>query len=222
MTQRRAAWENYYLGAGVPGPKGIVHATPQETKQVIAEYGSVQNLIDEMNPRPPSTRFFQLVAQYNSPRAYFFRGPLRLLSAIQINVMVLSVLLFWPWCAAGIMLLFRGSMRRSSVRPIHLLRITIYSADIFVWIALLGILIYPAQLIINQLAPGRLGFYVGGVPLLMWLPVLAPFLGLLILTYRLGVAIGKYLRFRHAMAMAISVQIILALLILLIFQKLIV
>jgi hypothetical protein len=218
VTQRRAIWENYYLGSGVPGRKGITRATPQEIKQVIAEFGSVQNMIDEQNPKPSSKRFFQVVVGYNSPQTYFPRGPLRLLSALQIDMIVLVVLLIWPWCAAGIMLLFRGSMRRSSVRPIHLLRIAIYSADIFVWITLFGILIYPAQLIVNQLTLG-LGFYAGGVPLLMWLPILAPFVGLLILTYRLGVAIGKYLRFRHAMAMALSVQIILTLLVLLIFQK---
>jgi hypothetical protein len=34
----------------------------------------------------------------------------------------------------------------------------------------------------------------------------------IVLTYRLGCAMGKYLQFRHAMAMAISVQIILGLL----------
>ena len=41
-------------------------------------------------------------------------------------------------------------------------------------------------------------------PLFAWIPLIA----LAALTYRLGSAMGRYLRFRHAMAMAISVQLI--------------
>ena len=145
-----------------------------------------------------------------APQTVYGRSASR--DTLLASLLLLGLLLVWPWISAGTMLLFRASMRRAKVRTIHLARVTIYSADVLVW---LGLLLFLA------LAMQMLGVFYSLFPYQLWPRYIVtetslfwPIVGLILLTYRLGCGIGKYLRFRHAMAMALSVQIILVLLVL--------
>jgi hypothetical protein len=101
-------------------------------------------------------------------------------------------------------------MRRAAVRPIHLLRVAIYSSDIAVWLGLIWLIVFAMDVLADQRwLPLKIRQVPSGVQetMLGWsLVVLA-----LCLTWRLSAGIGNYLRFRHAIAMAISVQVILLL-----------
>ncbi|HEX3357001.1 MAG TPA: hypothetical protein VHS31_08530 [Tepidisphaeraceae bacterium] len=191
----------YYRVPGIPPPlaRPRITASPQELANVTARYGSAQRMLDTELPIPPSPRFFIMAAR---------EIPSAMPDLFIPILMVLGIAVIWPWAITLIMLIFRGSMKRSAVKPIHLLRIAIYSSDLFVWLGWLGMLVLLYQSLgsltskrgwVFQMSPGIVAF---------GLLIFA-----LLLTYRLGCAMGKYLRFRHAMAMALSVQIILVLLI---------
>ena len=118
-------------------------------------------------------------------------------------------MVLWPFEAMLVMLIFRASMKRASVRPIHLLRVAIYCGDIVVWIGvawfLVAVILFaqaslrtnsPSWMLMTEIEP---------------LLTVIPMIGIALLAYRLGSAMGRYLRFRHALAMAISVQLIIVL-----------
>ncbi len=210
---QRTMLKQYYLGPGVLLPNGATtRATTQQTAAITDRFGSVQNYIDVNFPMPPSKAFFERVVGLRfapSPSAR-----LRLVNSIQSTALLVLVVLLWPWCAAGVMLLFRASMRHAAVRSIHLLRVTVYCMDVLVWVAALWLAADVIRYVSGLFVPVSVRYLTYSTTVAIRILAGGAILGGLILTYRLGVAMSKYLRFRHAMAMAFSVQIILTLLVL--------
>jgi hypothetical protein len=216
---QRPVLKLYYLGPGVSLPNGATtQATTQMTAGITQMFGSVQKYIDETFPMPPSRAFFERVAGLRFAPSPVVR--LRLDNSIQSTALLVLVFLLWPWCAAGVMLLFRASMRHAAVRSIHLLRVTVYCMDILVWVAALWLAADVIRYVSGLFLPVSVRYLTYSATVAIRILAGGALLGGLILTYRLGVAMGKYLRFRHAMAMAFSVQIILTLLVLVVLKEL--
>ena len=116
----------------------------------------------------------------------------------------------WPWLAVVVMMIFRASMRRASDRAIHQVRVVIYISDFAVWLGLawaIAVILLALPMLIPQAGASRIIALKALEPLAFVVPLVA----LMALTYRLGIAMRQYLRFRHAMWMAISVNVILVL-----------
>jgi hypothetical protein len=178
-----------------------------QRNEVVKQFGSLQNMLDQSLPLPPSIRFVKATLGMRESGSIF--GQYRPYTLIEIQIIACFwTWLIWPFATVLIMLIFRASMKRARVRSIHLLRVTIYSTDAIVWIGLFWLLLFIGDAL-EPYARVRLTFSPGVQEgLLGWcFAILA-----IVLTYRLGCAMGKYLQFRHAMAMAISVQVILILL----------
>ena len=123
---------------------------------------------------------------------------------------VTAFALLWPWLTFASLLVFRASMRRARVRPVHVLRCVIYSADAAVLAALLVGLIW----FFYDPWFAR-AWYWGGT----WWSLgsnsavsIALAVMFTLLTYRLWIAFRRYLRFEHALATALASQIMIALL----------
>jgi hypothetical protein len=120
-----------------------------------------------------------------------------------------------PLILLATMLVFRTSMRRAGVRIGHLLRVAVYSADI---IFLLGLIASVEMLdALGESAP--LGWNtIGGFAIAKavdarwysWL-LSASIATSVVLTIRMAIAIAIYLQFKHALPMAISLAVIIAL-----------
>jgi hypothetical protein len=108
------------------------------------------------------------------------------------------------------LLIFRASMRRARVRPVHVLRCVIYCADAAAFAAVVATifwLVYDPWL--NRRGTwGDAYWFLGSSRALPG--ALAALL--VILTYRLWIAFRHYLRFEHALATAIASQIMIGLL----------
>lgn len=111
----------------------------------------------------------------------------------------------WPWSTLLALQIFQVSMRKAKVKAVHVIRCVVYSLDhwltTLVWIAVLSTVFVIGM--IDQFSPT---YYPLPDPDEVALACAA---GLILLyTYRLGVAYRRYLRFDHAMAVAISAQLI--------------
>jgi hypothetical protein len=112
----------------------------------------------------------------------------------------------WPWVTAGILMIFRASMRQARIKPIHILRCVLYTGDSVMWAAF-------AAAVIVWLAAGRTVVTQNDLPASLWLS----FIGVIGLAFplfslvKLRAACLYYLRFRHAWATVAASQIILIL-----------
>ena len=172
--------------------------TPQFAAMITAQHGSVQAWMDQYMPLFPSRAYFR----FSNIGGWFDVGE---------YFQVAAFALLWPWMTFASLLVFRASMRRARVRPVHVLRCAIYSADAAVLAALLvGVTWFFSG---PWFASG--GWYWGG----NWWSFggntgVAIALGVMfgILTYRLWIAYRRYLRFDHALATALASQIMIGLL----------
>lgn len=124
---------------------------------------------------------------------------------VYVFVPMALIHLLWPWLSLGVMSIFRQTLRQTAIKPVHILRCTIYSADVgFV----LGAIVCPVLLLVEP--DLYFGVRFGGV-------LLHPtILGLLlacegVLIYRLMVAYKRYLGFPHAAATVVLSQIVVVL-----------
>lgn len=230
----RAQLTRYFNGAGTgihPGvpttsPSAYFHqlslriqnlgwmnvASDEEVQRIVHQYGSVQNYIDQQYPKSGSWGMIWQSFRWASRQG-------RALSAIpgsdiQLYALQLS-LIGWPIIVALSLMMLRATMRAAKVRPSHLLRVGIYCGDAIAWLGALTLIPLALEVWENWT---RLSAGLRGSRSAPWVATLneaadyLPLLGLAWLTYRLGVALVKYLRFRHAIATAIAVQIIFVLL----------
>ena len=107
-------------------------------------------------------------------------------------------------------MVFRASMRRARVRPVHVLRCVIYSADAA---ALAAAIVTVAWLVYDPwLSRARISsatwWRFSSANGALWV-IFALFI---VLTYRLWIAYKRYLRFDHPLATAIASQIMIGLL----------
>lgn len=117
----------------------------------------------------------------------------------------------WPWLTFLSLLVYQRSMRRSRVRPVHLLRVSIYCYDTVAAAALVAVMMALTQPWVragwSQLRPWQESYNFKGVFITNeFLPVLA--LVLLFCSYRLWRACRSYLQFRFALPAVIASQTI--------------
>ncbi len=176
-------------------------ASRPDTDVTIRHYGSIEAAIEYAYPRAYTWRFGQLVLR---------EGPAsRLLAPFCLFAC------FWPWLVVPAMYLFALTLRRAQIRPAQVFRCAVYCWDVLV-LAAVPMLLATIWMMIRPLP---------GSPVAMWrrpwqawhlsvadwfLPV-AVLLGLLV-ALRLGVAFGRYLNLRHAIATALLIQTVLGLL----------
>ena len=135
---------------------------------------------------------------------------------IVIVLMMALVPAAWVLLTAAAMMIFRISMRRARVRPIHALRCVLYSGDVIFWMNLL----VAAALFAAIVRDWR-----GSTPAsndLLYRPVLGALLlaGWMMFAYRFVIALRRYLRFDHAAATVVATQVIVFLASLLVLVKL--
>lgn len=162
-------------------------------QHVAQQYGSVEQYLDLVSPLPPSLRFFEAMWQDN----------------VTLRLLITAYVAYagWPWIAALTLMIFRASMRQARVRFAHVMRCVIYSADItpvlFVFLVAgvapainrtLGMIPYDSF--------ERLAWFVAGSG------------AYAMVSWRLIRAYQLYLRFPLAWAVVLSVQIIVALVVL--------
>ena len=113
-----------------------------------------------------------------------------------------GVILAWPFLTYATLRIFRESFARARLKPEHALRCALYSTDGAFWVALVVTMITGSSL--YRILPWEFRFIFGktgfGVTAAV---VLATYT-----TYRLCCACTHYLRMNHALAMALSTQVI--------------
>jgi hypothetical protein len=160
-------------------------------------------------PAPPAGSFYiSDTLRYDFMRAFLGSFPLWLLRPFfygpvskTVPYLVVACTLL-PFMNYVLLLIFQGTMQRVRVRHHHVLRCIVYSSDVLIWSSSLLCLLLP----INLLMHGGLDELVAWTVLLL-LPIIW-----ITIAWRLTVAYRRYLRFHHAEAAVLSVQIILFLL----------
>ena len=176
------------------------HATtmsPQYRAELIARHGSVEAMMDTYMPLFPSPRYFQL----SNITGYWELG-----TAFRVTTFAL----LWPFLTFASLMVFRASMRRARVRPIHVLRCVVYSADVAALVAAITTIVwFFYEPWLRQQGNWSAAWWqyagTGGAV------IVVAFL-FAVLTYRLWIAFRRYLRFEHALATALASQIMIALL----------
>ena len=186
-----------------------------------------------------SPRFAFFVDQFHPHlwNAVYYRRLWRLRPDFPVMLVMIAILIAWPWMTFLLLMIFRRSMRKGKVGAIHALRAVIYSFDFSLWVGgVLGIMLPilmmisapPLVLSFNQWrnwapfnSPGKppspyysqlSNFFVGHTE--TWMMSWAHgILGVFVVVgvYRLSVAYRKYLKFEHALTTVLSTQIILLL-----------
>ncbi len=177
--------------------RGVIADFPSydaKTKALLlARHGSVTAAASDAYPRWPSWRFVRQLPNAHLPQ----------------NLMIGTIIwIAWPWVTLAGLMIFQASMRRARVRPIHVLRCVIYAADVAVYWSMTVM----AVLVWDMTQRGMIGRPWGVVPSAKLIPPLTA-AALLLATWRLGAAYEHYLRFDHAWATAMAVQIMVSLLI---------
>lgn len=126
----------------------------------------------------------------------------------RLETFLVPAALAWPWLTVAALLLFQSSMRRAKVLPGHVMRCAVYGGDVFVWTGVLFLLLGVLRWL-DVLSRSR-----------MWDSMLevrqtaACFLVLpALMTYRVGVAYRRYLRFDRPWATVVASQVLVLLLV---------
>ena len=125
------------------------------------------------------------------------------------RILIITLLFppLWPFLTLLTMLIFRVSMRRARVKPIHMLRCAIYTFDLTLWFGILWVCISTAQ----QLLMPTMNYYqlrsAFHSHYCLWLLIVTAF-GI----WRLRSAFAHYLRFDHPLATAFASQALILLL----------
>ena len=180
-------------------------------QSVIAQFGSVERWLDAVEPEPPSREFFRRAWRAESGWAL----------AIAVGFLA------WPWATFLALLVFRISMRRARIKPVHVLRCVVYGFDVYVPVALAvgAAVLYRAMQTWTAFPPPA-SFTSRWVPtppiptvmpysyrpdvvadMLCWMCMAA----LAAAAYRLTAAFRHYLKFDHPVATVLASQVIVAL-----------
>jgi hypothetical protein len=157
------------------------HLPTSARGRIIRQYGTLQNYAEWLYP----TRVNALLVM-QTWRWFDVRWPE-------------TSLLAWSAATLATLLIFRVSMRRARVKVVHVLRCVIYSFDVLLWIALLGILadILETLPIPYQTAQIRRTIGEWSGPAIVVLVI-----------YRLIMAYRLYLRFDRPAATVLASQLI--------------
>jgi hypothetical protein len=177
----------------------------------ISIHGSYQAFIDAEYPDAFSARHFEMVG-------YDIGHNLQSNTAGLLAILALAALV-WPWLTALAMLAaFRISLRRAKITAGHVVRIAVYSTDVYAWfvpIATVCVSFHYLQYL--HLIPQMT--WLSNLPMngnwLVW-PVNGTWLvwagaGIFcVALYRLTIALKHYLKLDHALATAVAAQLIVA------------
>ena len=192
----RARWHQMF-------PPGSPNAA-----DVAERWGSTDAFLDQADPLPPSGEFYRRAWDAEGRWALYFAG----------------VWVAWPWLTFLTLLLFRFSMRRARIKPVHVLRCVLYSADAMLLVSLAATAAAAARLWWQWLGVPA-GVRLPAAPLpqnhpYLYRPDLVPdtlfWLGAaaqLFMAYRLTQAFRHYLRFDHPLATVLASQVIVLLLV---------
>ncbi len=158
-------------------------------QMLLDKYGAIEAILDAEYPLPPSIRFFWMVARWD--RFFMMFTPL------------LIAYLLWPWVTVLALLIFRWSMRRARVKPVHVLRCVVYSLDVGLWVGLAVVIATVSTIVVTPWATFNQGLTAGLVMLSLATALVA--------VYRLWVAYRKYLQFDHPFLTVWSSQTIVSL-----------
>ena len=161
--------------------------------QVLPVYGSVDVYLDIAAPISITPRVIW--------RNLYWRHWPRTLDAVWAAVFAAV----WPWLTFGVIMMFRISILRAKVRPVHILRCVIYSFGTLFW---LGIVVLVALVAWDQGAR-RFGMVPRSV--LSDVVLAAGACVILAMLYQLATACRLYLRFQHSMLMVLAAQVVLVL-----------
>lgn len=125
----------------------------------------------------------------------------------------IAMLALFPWFNFLALMIFQQSMRRSHIRPVHVLRCAIYCGDVIVWyaigtaIAFAGMdFVFERRSLRNPITSLFLGE--GSIVTLMAFGLVAM---ILLNGIRLFIAYRRYMKFDHAMAAVMASQLIVVL-----------
>lgn len=170
--------------------------------QIIALNGSVQKYLDSWLPTTVTTYLRHPVYRSEALKGLAF-----------MSLAPLCIALAWPWLTFLSLQVFRISMGRARIRTSHVLRCVVYSADVFLWGALLGLpLVVASRFVgpsIEQYFSRPLWAISTSIVSQLW-PLLAIVI-FLVWCYRLTTAYREYLRFDHAVATIVASQVIVVL-----------
>jgi len=179
-----------------PAAAAVLKNPPTEeqsrhAKAVVSRYGSIKAYLDEYYPVGITWPLMKLVG----------RETLRVIPACTNLLLVLV----WPWLVFVGLLVFRVSMRRARVRPVHVLRCVLYSYDAFAWAGVVLVVLAALATQVWSLGSDVIRVFLEEVavwPALAVLPLSA---------YRLGVACRLYLRFDYAFSAVLAAHAIVVL-----------
>ena len=112
LQGQRTGMQQYFLGPGIKSRGVIVCATPAQLANIIRQYGSVQNYIDQSVTKPFSWYAIKAALGFADVNSTPVRSTRPQDPIILVNLVDLAVMLAWPWFAMLVMLIFRASMRR--------------------------------------------------------------------------------------------------------------
>jgi len=181
----------------------MISRNPQFKDHIDANFGSVEFYFASQVPLPNQRQF-----HWNLFRWQYFGRP-------RPSDKILLGLLAWPWLTLLSLMVFRVSMRRARIRPVHVTRCVLYNADVLFWVALLAVPVVGLQ--VNRGSQSAVRWFQSTMwPSLFLLP--APqdgtelalnvgfVLGVLCLGYRLVAAYRHYLRFDRPAATVLASQ----------------
>jgi hypothetical protein len=160
---------------------------------VTRQYGTLAHYLDESWPTAPSWGFFRNFYRHGP-------GPYAWLALLVLGR---------PWLTFLALLVFRISMRRSRIKPVHVLRCVLYSSDQMLWVGLLvaGIVAYEAYVLLS------LGVPLPGAEFRFLGPLAAGILATVWSVYCLASAYRHYLRFDHPLLTVLAAQVVVVLLV---------
>jgi hypothetical protein len=177
-----------------------------QEQDIISQSGSVQAWMDQICPVPPSRDFYRRAWRDEHQWALYLA----------------AVMVAWPWLTFLTLLLFRFSMRRARIKPVHVLRCVLYSFDAILWLGVAAAGAAAASAYWAWLETPQM-FALPAVPIPRYPPYgyrqdLVPntlfWVGmalLLLMAYRLTAAFRHYLKFDRPAATILASQVIVAL-----------
>jgi len=190
LARSIAALDNRAAANQVAAAATMKRYSPAIQAGILKSYGTPQAWAAAAYPRWPHWR-------------YLLEAPF--MRAMRTMLFAAGLWLLWPWLTMAGLMVFQASMRRARVRPIHVLRCVIYTGDLALWAALLMLVVKFGELSRNGLIGSVWDDGMADTVLTFSAVLMA------VATYRLAMAYRHYLRFDHAIATAVVVQVMVAL-----------
>ncbi len=164
--------------------------------QLVQQHGSLEAAAAHWHPDASQPRLYW--------QAYAGHVGLRAATVLLVTFAV------WPWVVVLAMQVFRTTLRTAKVRPGHVVRCAVYACDVLAATFAPLLLAYAAWLWLRPpppVLPMNWAPHANAIVLALACAI-AGAAGLALVTLRLGVALRRYLRLRHAVTTAVLVQVV--------------